>query len=117
MMLQGSEIPVHLDAPSVYHPIHQDDILADIPGLLAAAAVPATVVNWGGDQAVSIEEWCGYLGQLTGLEPRFRPTADTIDSGDLDLTRLHRLVGRSGVDWRQGMRAMVEARHPELLGD
>lgn len=115
MMRQGSEIPVHLDAPSVYHPIHQDDILATVPGLLAAAGVPATVVNWGGDQAVSIEEWCGYLGELTGLGPRFRPTADTIDSGDLDLSLQRRLVGPTRVPWKQGMRSMVAARHPELL--
>ena len=63
MMLNGSEIPVHVDAPSVYHPLHQDDIIAMIPALLGAAAVPATTVNWGGDQAVSIEEWCGYLSR------------------------------------------------------
>ncbi len=59
MMINGSEIPVHLDAPSVYHPLHQDDIIAMVPGLLGAATTPATTVNWGGDDAVSIEEWCG----------------------------------------------------------
>ena len=69
MMLNGNEIPVHVDAPSVYHPLHEDDIIAMVPGLLAAAATPATTVNWGGDQAVSIEEWCGYLAELTGLGP------------------------------------------------
>jgi UDP-glucuronate 4-epimerase len=115
MMRNGSEIPVHRDAPSVYHPIHEDDIARSVPGLLAAAAVPATVVNWGGAEAVSIEEWCGYLADLTGLEARFGPTEQTIDSGDLDLGRLHRLVGRSEVPWREGMRRMVRARHPELL--
>ena len=34
-----------------------------VPGLLGAASVPATVVNWGGDEAASIEEWCGYLSE------------------------------------------------------
>ena len=72
-------------------------------------------INWGGHQAVSIEEWCGYLGELTGIEPTFAPTADTIDSVQVDLTRLHQLVGTTTVDWRDGMRRMVEARHPELL--
>ena len=115
MMLNGSEIPVHVDAPSVYHPIHQDDIAALIPGLLGAASTPATTVNWGGDEAVSIEDWCGYLSELTGLPARFAPTRDTIDSVQIDLSRLHRLVGSTTVDWRQGMRRMVAARHPELL--
>jgi nucleoside-diphosphate-sugar epimerase len=115
MMRNGNDIPVHIDAPSVYHPIHEDDILALVPGLLAAATSPSVTINWGGHQAVSIEEWCGYLGELTGIEPTFAPTADTIDSVQVDLTRLHRLVGTTTVDWRDGMRRMVEARHPELL--
>jgi nucleoside-diphosphate-sugar epimerase len=115
MMRNGNDIPVHIDAPSVYHPIHEDDILALVPGLLAAATSPAVTINWGGHQAVSIEEWCGYLGELTGIEPTFAPTADTIDSVEVDLTRLHQLVGTTTVDWRDGMRRMVEARHPELL--
>jgi hypothetical protein len=115
MMLAGSEIPVHVDAPSVYHPLHQDDIIAMVPALLQAATTPATTVNWGGDDAVSIEEWCGYFSELTGLPVRFSPTRDTIDSVQIDLTRMHELVGATGVRWRDGMRRMVAARHPELL--
>jgi hypothetical protein len=115
MMVNGSEIPVHLDAPSVYHPLHQDDIIAMVPLLLGAATTPATTVNWGGDDAVSIEEWCGYFSELTGLPARFAPTRDTIDSVQIDLTRMHQLVGGTSVAWREGMRAMVAARHPELL--
>jgi UDP-glucuronate 4-epimerase len=116
MMINGSDIPVHLDAPSVYHPLHQDDILAMIPGLIAAACSPATTVNWGGDQPVSIEDWCGFLSELTGVPVRFAPTRDTIDSVQIDLTRMHELVGTTSVDWKDGMRRMVAARHPELLG-
>lgn len=115
MMRNGDAIPVHRDAPSVYHPLHEDDIVAMVPGLLAAAATPATIVNWGGDEAVSIEEWCGYLSELTGIDAHFLPTADTIDSVQIDLTRMHRLVGGTTVGWRDGLRRMVAARHPELL--
>jgi nucleoside-diphosphate-sugar epimerase len=115
MMRNGSRIAVHSDAPSMYNPIHEDDIIATVGGLLAAASVPATVVNWGGAEAVSIEEWCGYLGDLTGLEAAFDPTDATIDSVQVDVSRLAELVGGTSVGWRDGMRRMVEARHPELL--
>ena len=115
MMINGSDIPVHVDAPSVYHPIHEDDIMAMVPGLLGAAGTPATVVNWGGSQAASIEEWCGYLGELTGLTPTLRPHhRDHRQRGD----RPHpdARAGRTHpVGWRDGMRRMVAARHPELL--
>jgi UDP-glucuronate 4-epimerase len=115
MMKQGSPIPVHIDAPSRYHPLHEDDISAMLPALWAAATTPAVTVNWGGEEAVSIEDWCAYLGELTGLIPTFAPTADTIDSVQIDLTRMHELVGTPTVEWRDGFRRMVEARHPELL--
>ena len=118
MMINGSEIPVHVDAPSVYHPLHQDDIVAMVPGLLGAARTPATTVNWGGDDAVSIEEWCGYFSRThRGRRPAFAPTEHTIDSVQIDLTRMHQLVGPTTVGWQDGMRRMVAARHPELLSD
>jgi len=116
MMLNRHPIPVHVDAPSVYHPLHEEDIIRTVPGLLEAASVPTTVVNWGGDEAVSIEEWCSHLAALTGLPVEFALTERTIDSVDIDLTRMHELVGPTTVDWRDGMRRMVAARHPELSG-
>lgn len=115
MMINGSAIPVHINAPSTYHPLHDDDIAAMVPGLLAAADIPAVTVNWGGDEAVSVEEWCTYLSELTGVACDFDPTADTIDSVEINLDRMHRLVGSTSVAWRDGLRRMVAARHPELL--
>jgi nucleoside-diphosphate-sugar epimerase len=115
MMVAGMAIPVHTDAPSVFNPIHSDDIIAAIPAMLDAASVPATVVNWGGDDPVSIEDWCTYLGELTGLEPKFELTDKTIESVSVDLTKMHELAGPTTVPWHDGFRRMVAARHPELL--
>ncbi len=114
MMRAGGEIPVHVDAPNVYNPIHEDDYVAQVPKLLAVASVPAVTVNWGGEP-VSIEEWCGYLSELTGLEARFRPTTEAIGSLELDLTRMHELIGPARTPWREGIRRMVASRLPELL--
>ena len=116
MMINGSKIPVHTDDPSTYHPIHEDDIASMVPGLLAAASVPVTTVNWGGNDPVSIEEWCSYMADLTGLTASFEATDATIDSVMVDLSRLHNLVGSTEVHWRDGIRRMIAARHPELLG-
>jgi UDP-glucuronate 4-epimerase len=113
MLLSGHAIPVHADAPSVYNPLHADDIFAMVPRLLAAAAVPAVTVNWGGSEPVSIEEWCAYLGGLVGTAPRFAPTEQTIDSVQIDTTRMHELAGRTTVPWREGMRRMAQALHPD----
>jgi len=113
-VLQGDPIAVHPDAPNNYNPIHDDDIAAMVPKLLEAASVPATVVNWGGDDMVSIEDWSAYIGKLVGKEPVFLPTDMTIESVSVDLTKMHELVGHTTVPWQDGMRRMVAARHPEL---
>lgn len=115
MMIAGAPVQVHSDAPSIYHPIHEEDIVASLPKLFAAAGTPPTVVNWGGTEAVSVEEWCTYLGELTGLEAEFDATDATISSVALDLTRMHEVIGTTNVHWKDGMRRMVEKFHPELL--
>jgi UDP-glucuronate 4-epimerase len=115
MLLGRQPIAVHTDAPSVYNPIHDDDIAAMVPKLLDAASVPATIVNWGGDDAVSIEDWCTYLGKLVGVDPTFVATDQTIESVTVDLTKMHELVGHTAVPWQDGFRRMVQARHPETL--
>jgi UDP-glucuronate 4-epimerase len=111
-LVAGQPIPVHLNRPSTYNPIHADDYIAHIPKLLGVAAVPATVVNWGGE-AVSIEDWCTYMGQLLGTAPQFVYTDQALASMEVDLTRMHALIGPATVAWRDGFRRMMRARHPE----
>jgi nucleoside-diphosphate-sugar epimerase len=115
MMQAGARIQVHPDAPSTFNPIHEDDIVRTVPGLLAAASVPATVVNWGGREEVSVEQWCEHLGSLTGLRPAFTTDPDALESVVVDRTRMVELAGDTSVPWRDGLRRMVEARAPELL--
>jgi hypothetical protein len=77
--------------------------------------VPATIVNWAGDQQVSIEEWCTELGRLTGVEATFADDPNALESVACDTTRFHQLGGTTTVDWRDGMRRLVATRHPERL--
>lgn len=117
LMLAGQAVTVHEDAPSEFNPIHEDDTVRQVPMLLAAASVPATVVNWAGPEVVSIEDWCLLLGELVGIMPTFEATTATIESVRVDTTRMHELIGPAEVRWREGLRRLVEARHPELFVD
>lgn len=116
MIRAGMPIPVPPGGPARYNPIHEDDIIAMLPKMLAAASVPATTVNWCGDQTVSLQQWCGYIGELVGREPVFEESAQALRSGPTDTTRMHELVGGTSVDWRDGIRRMVTKFHPELVG-
>ncbi len=115
MMKGGVPIPLHPSGPNRFPLLHEQDYVAQLEGLLSLASVPATVVNWAGSEDTDIETWCGYLGELTGLEPRFESTEATLAPLPLDVSRLEAAVGRSKVPWREGLRRMVEARNPELL--
>ena len=117
MMERNIPVPVHVDQPTSYTPIHADDIARSIPYLLSFASTPAEIVNWGGDQVVSIEDWCGEMGRLTGLVPSFNPTTATIAAIVPDLEKLHSSGFRSSVDWREGIRRQIATSRPELLAN
>jgi nucleoside-diphosphate-sugar epimerase len=110
VMMVERDIPigVHPDAPSLYAPLHLVDIVGSLPYLLAAASVPATVVNWGGDENVAVEDWCALIGDLVGKEPVMQVDANAIPSLPLDVTRLNDLGFHSTVSWQDGIRRMVE---------
>jgi UDP-glucuronate 4-epimerase len=114
MILDGAAIPISDSSMNRFNPIHEDDIVAMLEPLLRVASVPATIVNWGGDDAVGIDEWCEYIGDLVGIAPSFVKTDQTIQSVTIDTTRMHELIGGTKVAWRDGFRRMIEARHPEL---
>src|ERR1700741_4411297 len=116
MMLAGIPIPVPPGAPARYNPIHEDDIIATIPKLLEAASVPATTLNWCGEQAVSLQDWCGYIGSLVGKEPVFQESEQGLRGKPTDPSLMREIVGVSTVDWRDGMRRMAVKFHPELVG-
>ena len=62
--------------PMPYSPIHDDDIAAQLEPLLDAASVPATIVNWGGDEPVSVQEWTAWFGELLGVDARVEVEPD-----------------------------------------
>ena len=115
MMEGGMAIPVHVDAPSSYSPIHADDIVASLPYVLSQASSPASTINWAGNEVVSIEEWCTYAGELTGLSPTFEPTTATIPPVVVDSSKLAATGFTPTVTWRDGIRRLIEKSRPELL--
>lgn len=115
MMKEGIPVDIHSEQPNYYNPIHADDYIEKIPRLLAAASTEVTTLNFGGSQRVSIEEWCAYLGELTGLEPSFAIDDKAFGSLWFDTGRMEELIGKTQVDWRVGIKRMVATLCPELL--
>lgn len=113
-MLAHRPIRVHPDKPNNYNPIYEDDYVELGIRAMEVAASPPVVVNWAGSETVSIEEYCTYMGQLIGAEPIFDYTPDAHTPLWPDVTRMHEVLGRTKVPWREGFRRMIQARHPEI---
>jgi nucleoside-diphosphate-sugar epimerase len=103
--------------PCPYSPIHQQDINEQAGALLEAAGVPATVVNWAGDEGVSVQEWCAYVGQLIGSEAEVvvREVPGTLRGSIADNTKRSSVTGPCTVGWKQGFRRILEERFADRL--
>jgi len=103
--------------PIPYSPIHEDDIRDQLEPLLAAARVPATIVNWCGDEAVSVQEWSAYFGELLGVDAKVEvEEIRGASRGSVgDPTKRKSLTGPGRVPWREGFRRLAQQRYPERV--
>ena len=66
------------------------------------------MVNFAGSETVSAEDYCNYLGELVGREVRIRYDPSAPWPIWPDVTRMHAVLGRAEVPWREGMRRVAE---------
>lgn len=117
MVVNDMEVPV-MQGGAWFNPIDEDDIYLQISKLLGVASVPATILNWGGDDAVSTEEYVTYLASLVGKTPKFTYVPDGIAGRAMDNTRREALIGGCTVHWKDGFKKLVKGRYPDLyVGD
>jgi len=114
-ILQRKPIRLHPDKPNNYNPIYEDDYVALGIRAMEVAATPPVVVNWAGSETVSVEDYCGYMGELVGIEPIFEYTPQAHTPLWPDVGHMHEVLGRTRVHWRDGMRRMIKSLHPELV--
>jgi nucleoside-diphosphate-sugar epimerase len=103
--------------PMPYSPIHDDDISGQLEPLLDAASVPATIVNWGGDEPVSVQQWSAYLGELLGVEQQV--VVEEVPGASVgsvaDHAKRAAITGPCRVHWRDGLRRVAEQLYPDRI--
>ncbi len=99
--------------PYPHSPIHIDDMCRQIEPLLNAASVPATIVNWGGDEVVSGQDWCAMVAQWSGKPARtgVRSFPGATMGNSVDTSRRRAITGPCEIAFAQGYRAIFDARH------
>jgi nucleoside-diphosphate-sugar epimerase len=113
---RGQPVRTRFD-PMPYSPIHDDDIAAQLEPLLGAASVPATIVNWAGDEPVTVQQWSAYFGELLGVEARVVvEEAPGASIGSVsDATKRRAIAGPCRVGWRDGFRRAAQHFHPDRV--
>ena len=106
-IVAGDEIVLHPDTPNNYNPIFEDDyVRLGIRALEVASADPV-LVNFAGSETVSVEDYCAYLGELVGRPVRIRYDPEAPWPLWPDVTKMHAVLGRTQVPWREGMRRVA----------
>jgi nucleoside-diphosphate-sugar epimerase len=114
-ILNGVPIPLPRSYDWVKALVHQDDLMEFIAPCLAAATVPATTVNWSGDEAVKGEDWIGYLGSLVGAQPLYEYDDDGARPGGAPSAVLRTsITGPATVNWREGLERIVQYWEPRI---
>ncbi|MGH4032660.1 NAD-dependent epimerase/dehydratase family protein [Actinomycetota bacterium Odt1-20B] len=114
-MLAGEPIPVPREGQNWCSLLYTADLVAQVPHLWRAAATPATLVNWGGDESVGITDCVRHMEALTGVEAKLVPSDVTRETYQFDPARRRALTGPCRVGWRDGIHRTLRALHPEHL--
>jgi nucleoside-diphosphate-sugar epimerase len=111
-VVNGRPVTARWD-PHPHAPIHLDDIVGQLEAMLDAASTPALIVNWAGDDQVTIQQWAehaaGYCGRPAVVE--VRPTAGTSRSNLADTARRRSITGPCAVAFEPAFRAIYEQRY------
>ncbi len=116
-VLGGQTVAV-LSDPYPHSVIHSDDINDQLESLLDAARVPATIVNWAGDEIVTAQDWCAYAAELAGTQARIvvTPVAGAAPGVVADVAKRQSITGPCKVSFKDGFRHLFESRRALRAG-
>jgi nucleoside-diphosphate-sugar epimerase len=115
-LASGQPVKTRWD-PLPYSPIHDDDIADQLEPLLGVASVPATIVNWAGDEPVTVQQWSAYFGDLLGTEAKVdvEPVPGASVGSVGDHSKRSSITGPCRVHWRDGFRRMAAHFYPDRV--
>jgi nucleoside-diphosphate-sugar epimerase len=111
-MVAGKPIPVPAKGQNLASLIHTDDLARQVPLLWDVARSPALVVNWGGDDAVGLQDCMEYVSTITGIPAKFAVSSVTRQTYAFDSTKRRSLIGGCAVHWKEGVQRTIETHFP-----
>jgi nucleoside-diphosphate-sugar epimerase len=104
----GKPVSVYPGVRNVFTPMYEDDYVAKTIGAATIAKVGGEVVNLGGTDVVTLQEYCEMAGEFLGKKPVFEENGKAWPIW-ADTTKMEKLLGPCKVSVREGIRRVVEA--------
>jgi UDP-glucuronate 4-epimerase len=110
---QGKPVSVYPGVRNVHTPLYEDDYVEKTIQAAGIAKIGGETVNVGGSEFCTTQEYCIMAGEILGKEPIF------VENGKswpiwADTTRMERLMGKSKVSVREGVRRVLESTDQRL---
>jgi len=112
---QGLPVSVYPGKRNVHTPLFEDDYVEKTIAAVGIAKFPAEIVNLGGSESVTTQEYCEIAGELLGKKPIFVENSKAWPIW-ADTTKMARLLGPSRVSIREGVRRVIEAGQKARVG-
>lgn len=110
----GHPVSVYPGVRNVFTPMYEDDYVDKTIAAVGIAKYPAEIINLGGTEPVTPQEYCAMAGEMLGQTPTFveNSTAWPIWG---DTTKMVKLLGPPKVSMREGIRRVIDSGFKQLL--
>ena len=112
---RGEPVSVYPGVRNVHTPLYEDDYVEKTIAAAGIARVGAEIVNLGGTEAVTTQDYCEMAGELLGKRPIFVENSKAWPIW-ADTTKMVELLGPNKVSVREGVRRVVESSHGGRVG-
>jgi nucleoside-diphosphate-sugar epimerase len=103
-------IPIYSGGANYHSPMYIDDAAEKITVAATLASVPPLVVNFGGSERCSVQEYTKLAGDLLGVDVFYRESDTTYYPISADVERMHATLGRCRVGIEEGVQPVLEHR-------
>jgi len=110
---RGMPVSVYPGVKNIHTPLYEDDYVEKTIAAVGIAKVGAEIINLGGVEAVTTQEYCRMAGEMLGKTPVFVENSRAWPIW-ADTSKMVALLGPNKVSMREGIRRTVEAVQERL---
>jgi nucleoside-diphosphate-sugar epimerase len=112
-IMRGEPVSVYPGVRNIHTPLYQDDYVEKTIAAAGIAKVGAEVVNLGGTEPVTTQEYCRIAGEMLDKEPVFTENSKAWPIW-ADSTKMVELLGPNKVTVHEGVRRTIESAQNRL---